>query len=186
MGDPSRYVTPDCTARFDTIRLEQVGSDRVRVFGIRGAPNTSTLKVSASFLKGYKASGQLTVVGPDALAKARLCADLLWKRLERSGVRFAAQDRSVELLGVDSCLGQTGLATENSHEVVLRLGVRDRDYAKVERFGKEIAPLVTSGPPGVTGFAGGRPKPSPIVAYWPALLDRDQVEPHLKVTVEAV
>jgi acyclic terpene utilization AtuA family protein len=186
MGDPARYITPDCTARFDTVCLEAAGKDRVRVFGIRGEPNTPTLKVSASYLNGYKASGQLTVVGPDAFAKARLCADILWKRLERAGVTFPAEDRSVEFLGLNSCLEGTGLAVGHSHEVVLRVGVRDRDYAKVERFGKELAPLVTSGPPGVTGFAGGRPKPSPVVAYWPALLDREQVEPHLKVTVESV
>jgi hypothetical protein len=68
--------------------------------------------------------------------------------------------------------------------VVLRLGVRDPDRAKVERFGKEIAPLVTAGPPGVTGFSGGRPKPQEVVAYWPALLAREEVENHIEVTVE--
>ncbi len=71
-------------------------------------------------------------------------------------------------------------------EVVLRLAVRDPDRAKVERFGKEIAPLVTAGPPGVTGFAGGRPKAQEVVAYWPALLAREEVEPGLAVSVEAV
>ena len=68
---------------------------------------------------------------------------------------------------------------------MLRLAVRDDDRGKVERFGKEIAPLVTAGPPGVTGFAGGRPKPQEVVAYWPALLDRREVEP-LEVSVEEV
>ena len=63
-------------------------------------------------------------------------------------------------------------------------GLRTADAAKVERFGKEIAPLVTAGPPGVTGFAGGRPKPQEIVAYWPALLAREEVESRIEVTVE--
>ena len=67
---------------------------------------------------------------------------------------------------------------------MLRLRCRDPTTRKVERFGKEIAPLVTSGPPGVTGFAGGRPKPQRVVAYWPALLAREQVEDHVHVTVE--
>ena len=71
-------------------------------------------------------------------------------------------------------------------ELVLRISVRDADYKKVERFGKELAPLVTSGPPGVTGFAGGRPKPQRVVAYWPALLPREEVEDHLRVSVEEV
>jgi hypothetical protein len=69
-------------------------------------------------------------------------------------------------------------------EVVLRLGVRDPDRAKVERFGMEIAPLITAGPPGVTGFAGGRPKAQEIVAYWPALLAREEVERQIEVSVE--
>ena len=71
-----------------------------------------------------------------------------------------------------------------ANEVVLRVGVRDADRAKVDRFGKEIAPLVTSGPPGVTGFAGGRPKATEVLGYWPALIPKQLVE--TEVTVEEV
>jgi hypothetical protein len=60
-------------------------------------------------------------------------------------------------------------------EVQLRVGVRAADQAPVERFTREIAPLILNGPPSVTGFAGGRPKPEEIVAYWPALLDKREV-----------
>jgi len=74
-------------------------------------------------------------------------------------------------------------APSDPPEVVLRMGVRDGDRAKVERFGMELAPLVTAGPPGVTGFAGGRPKPQEVVAYWPALVAREAVEPGIRVTV---
>ena len=69
-------------------------------------------------------------------------------------------------------------------EVVLRIGVRDQDRAKVDRFGMEIVPLVTSGPPGVTGFAGGRPKATDVIGYWPALIDKDLIRP--TVAVETV
>ena len=65
---------------------------------------------------------------------------------------------------------------------MLRLSVKDADRAKVERFGRELAPLVTAGPAGVTGFAGGRPKAQEIVAYWPALLPREWV--HWQVSTE--
>ena len=60
-------------------------------------------------------------------------------------------------------------------EVQLRVGVRGEDRAAVERFTKEIAPLVLTGPPGVTGFAGGRPKVEEIVAYWPALIPKSEI-----------
>lgn len=188
MGDPREYITPDVVADFTSIRLAQDGPDRVRVSGIRGRPRTRFLKVSASYLDGYKASAQVTIAGSRAVEKARLSADVVWKRLERAGVTFAADDCQTELIGAGACL--PGIAHQDQNatdpvEVVLRLAVRDADRAKVERFGKEIAPLVTAGPPGVTGFAGGRPRPQEIVAYWPALLERDEVEGSLRVTVEA-
>ena len=66
-------------------------------------------------------------------------------------------------------------------EVQLRFGVRGPDRAAVERFTREIAPLVLNGPPSVTGFAGGRPKVEEIVAYWPALIDKRVVTTHVEV-----
>ncbi len=186
MGDPTGYVTPDVTADFTSIRLRQEGKDRVEVSGIQGRPNTPFLKVSASYLAGYKASGQITLSGPRAVEKAKLAAEIVWKRLERAGVTFAPEDRETEILGTGACLPGIFSTPEELPEVVLRLGVKHPDSTKVERFGKEIAPLVTAGPPGVTGFAGGRPKPQEIVAYWPALLAREEVESRIQVTVEEV
>jgi hypothetical protein len=105
MGDPARYLTPDCVADFTSIRLEEDGKDRVRVSGITGGPATDTYKVSISYLEGYKAVGQLTVSGPDAEAKARICADAIWGRLARSGVTF--EQTLTELVGVDACHGRS-------------------------------------------------------------------------------
>ena len=186
MADPTEYITPDVVADFTTIRLAQDGKDRVRVRGIEGRPSTPYLKISASYLAGYKASGQITLSGPRALAKAKLAAETVWKRLERAGVTFGDEARETELLGQGAVLPGIWEAQAEPPEVVLRLSVRDPDRDKVERFGKEIAPLVTAGPPGVTGFAGGRPKPQEVVAYWPALLAREEVEGRLEVTVEEV
>jgi hypothetical protein len=53
----------------------------------------------------------------------------------------------------------------------------------VEAFTRELAPLILTGPPSVTGFAGGRPRVQEVVAYWPALIDRTEIEPHLRVEV---
>ncbi len=186
MGNPEEYITPDVIADFTSIALAQEGADRVGVSAIRGRPRTPFLKISASYLAGYKTSGQITVCGPRAVEKAELCADIVWKRLERAGVHFKNEQREVELLGHGACLPGVLAEPVDPPEVTLRLGVHDDDPGKVERFGKELAPLVTAGPPGVTGFAGGRPKPQRIVAYWPALLAREEVEEHVRVTVEEV
>lgn len=180
MGDPARYLGPDCTARFDTIRMQQVGPDRVRVFGIQGEPAPPTYKVSISYHNGFKASGQLTVSGPDAVAKAKLCADIVFGRLALDGVTFEPHEKCVEILGSGVC--HEGIVpAADPPEVVLRLGVKSTDEAKCDRFGMELVPLVTSGPPGVTGFAGGRPKASEIISYWPALLGRDKVKTTIHV-----
>ncbi len=183
MGDPRRYLGPDCTADFTSAVVAQDGPDRVKVSGVKGGPATDTFKVSISYHDGYKATGQLTVSGPDAVAKAQLCADIVFDRLALDGVTFEDSQKMVEFVGAGVC--HAGMVPAiDPPEVVLRLGVRDHDKVKVNRFGMEIVPLVTSGPPGVTGFAGGRPKATDVVGYWPALLDKDLVK--TSVTVEEV
>jgi hypothetical protein len=186
MGDPRSYITPDCVADFTSAQLTREGEDRVRVTGIKGAPNTPFYKVSASFQAGWKASGQLVISGPRAVEKARLAAAIVWKRLARAGVSFPEADRITEIIGTGACHPGLGSPVEDPPEVVLHLAVRGSDRAAVGRFGYELAPLVTAGPPGVTGFASGRPKAKEIVAYWPALVPKTLVDPFVKVSVEAV
>jgi hypothetical protein len=182
MGDPRSYITPDVVADFTTISLEQVGPDRVRVSGVRGGPRTEFLKVSIAYADGWKAVGSLTYVWPDAAAKARAAARVLRERLDRLGLSFEAV--RVELVGWDSTHGHlVGEPPADLPEVELRVGVRGHDRAAVERFTREIAPLVLTGPPSVTGFAGGRPRVQEIMAYWPALIRREAVEPSLEVEV---
>ena len=104
----------------------------------------------------------------------------MFDRLALDGVHFADDQKTVELLGTGVCLDGI-IKPVDPPEVVLRLGVKDEDRAKVDRFGMEIAPLVTSGPPGVTGFAGGRPKATEIISYWPALIGKDKVSASVRV-----
>ena len=180
MGDPATYITPDVIADFTTIRLAEGGKDRVRVHGIRGRAPTPFLKVSIAYAAGFKAVGTLVYAWPDAAAKARAAAAILRERLDRLGLTF--ERVLVELVGWDATHGPlAGEPPADVPEVQLRVGVRGPDRAAVERFSREIAPLVLTGPPSVTGFAGGRPRVREIVAYWPALIERTVVEPHLSV-----
>ncbi|MDP6539036.1 MAG: DUF1446 domain-containing protein [Planctomycetota bacterium] len=182
MGDPANYVTPDVIADFTSFRLEQDGRDRVKVSGVTGAPPTPTYKVSMAYRDGWKAVGQLTVAGPDAVEKARVCAEIVWDRLRLDGVEFGPDERMVELVGANTChAGIAAAETPEPSEVVLRMGVKGTDRAKVDRFGPELVPLVTSGPPGVTGFAGGRPKATEIIGFWPALVTKERIETSVEV-----
>ncbi|HET6373209.1 MAG TPA: acyclic terpene utilization AtuA family protein [Candidatus Polarisedimenticolia bacterium] len=180
MGNPASYITPDVTADFSSVQLEQQGRDRVGISGVRGRPATDTYKVSISYLAGYSAAGQLTVSGPQALEKARVAAEALWGRLKRAGLTY--DETHTEIIGAGACHGRMARPAAPPVEVVMRVGVKDRDIEKVERFGKEIAPLVTSGPPGITGFAGGRPRATEVIAFWPALIPKDLVRAEVRVT----
>ncbi len=179
MGDPKSYITPDVIADFTSIKLEQDGENRVRVSGITGAVPTPFLKVSIAYRAGYKAVGTLVYSWPDAFEKAQ-CADrVLRERLDRLGLSF--DQVLTEFVGVNSTHGALAGGGEAAPEVQFRIGVRSSDRASVERFTREIAPLVLNGPPSVTGFAGGRPKVEEIVAYWPALLDKRAVSTHVRI-----
>lgn len=178
IGDPTMYITPDCIADFSSIHLEDVGNDRVRVFGITGKPYTPSYKVSASYLDGFVAFGSLTYSAPDAYEKAQAADAILRRRLEILGLSF--EEIRTEYVGLNACHGPIAKQIE-PNEVMMRIGVRGRDKAAIERFSKELAPLILTGPPSVTGFSGGRPKPSDVVAYFPALLDKRVVEMHVQV-----
>ncbi len=182
LGNPAEYITPDVIADFGTIRLQDAGTNRVRVHGVKGRPRTDRLKVSISYHAGYKAVGTLVYGWPNAVAKAQEADRILRARLDRLGLEF--NEVRTEFVGWNACHGAlAGPPPRDLPEVEFRIAVRGPDQKAVEAFTRELAPLVLTGPPTVTGFAGGRPHVQEIVAYWPALIDRTVIEPGLGVDV---
>lgn len=179
IGDPTSYITPDCIADFTSIQVDEEGADRVRISGVRGRSSTEFYKVSMSYHDGFTAVGTLTYAWPDAIEKAEAADRILRTRLSDLGLSF--DEIRTEFLGYNACHGPLASPDADMNEVVLRVGVRSRDRAAVERFGKELAPLILTGPPGVTGFAGGRPKPADVIAFWPALIAKSAVAPSVVV-----
>lgn len=172
IGDPRNYLSPDCRVDFTSLHVEKIGKDRVRVSGARGSAPTDTYKVSATFRDGYWAQGTLTIFGRDAVEKARRCGEIIFERLRQAGYEYPR--KNIECLGANACA--PGVLPEPALlETVLRVSAAHPDKAAIERFAREIAPLVTSGPQGTTGYAGGRPKPTPVFGYWPCLIARDRV-----------
>lgn len=204
MGDPKAYITPDVVADFSSIHLEAAGENRVRVFGIKGNPKTDFYKVSIAYSDGWKSVGTLVYSWPDAYEKAQAADKILRQRLDNLGLEFDVI--LTEYVGVSATHGHLALssspyeegvaATTTSvgtdgvvrphdvPEVQLRIAVRGHDKAAVERFTKEIAPLILTGPPAVTGFAGGRPKVEEIMAYFPALIPKSLIKTNVSI-VEA-
>jgi len=179
MGNPHEYITPDVIADFTSINVENAGPDRVRVFGITGKAPTDKLKVSIAYRAGFKAIGTLVYAWPDAIEKAQVADRVLRQRLDRLGLRF--DEIHTEFLGATATHGALAGDGRDAPEIQLRIGVRSGDRATVERFTREIAPLVLNGPPSVTGFAGGRPKTEEVVAYWPALIDKREITTHVEM-----
>lgn len=177
IGDPAIYLSPDATVSFLTLWIESAGPDRVRLFGATGRPPPPSCKVSATYRDGFKAHGLLTVFGHEAVIKARQAGTGLVRRLTDAG--FVYRETLVECLGTGACVGGLGGTVPDSDliETVLRVSVAADEREPVERFVREIAPLVTCGPQGVTGYAAGRPRVLPIFGYWPCLIDRSLVRP---------
>jgi hypothetical protein len=179
LGDPTKYITPDCVADFTTIWLEDGGPDRVRVTGIRGGPRPPTLKLSISYTAGWKAVGTLVYSWPQALEKAQAADRIVRERLRQIGLSF--DEIYTEYFGVNACLGPAAPPNPDPAEVQVRIGVRGPDRKAVDRFTRELVPLVLNGPPGATGYGEGRPAVREIVAYWSALIPREEIATKVRV-----
>ena len=179
VGDPRAYMTPDVVADFTSIRLADAGPDRVRITGARGSARPATLKVSLNYAAGWKATGTLVYSWPKAFEKAQVADRIVRERLAQLGLAFDAIE--TEYFGVNACHGPAAPPASDPPEVQLRIGVRGADRKAVDRFTRELIPLVLNGPPGATGFGEGRPVVREIVAYWPALLPREEIVTRVEV-----
>jgi hypothetical protein len=173
IGDPRFYASTDVVADFTSFRMDDDGTDRVRISGVRGRMPTDTLKVSMTYEAGMKASALVVVSGPDAVKKARRFADIFWSR-----VRGEFADTRTELLGYNACWGESAAPHVEPNEIALRFGCRAFDKRALESFGRELAGIALAGPPGICG-AGGRPSPQAAYGYWPALVPRRLVSQRL-------
>ncbi len=180
IGDPRAYITPDVVADFSAVELREAGPNRVAVSGAKGSPATEFYKVSIAYSAGYKAESTLVYSWPDAAKKAVRAGDIVRRRLEDLGLKFEAI--LIELLGAGAChAGMVPAASTDLPEVVLRIAVRDSKKEHVERFTRELTPLVLGGPPGATGYTGPRPQVHEVYGYWPALVPKTYLNPRVSL-----
>ncbi len=177
--DPARYLLPDVVCDFTQVRITQTDPDHVLVSGARGHAPTDTYKVCATYMDGFKTTAQLTVVGFDAVAKARRTGEAI---LARVGEMLSAQGlpsfsaTHLEVLGAESCYGPlNNPAVAQSREVVLRITARHLTKEALQLLATEVAPSGTSWAPGTTGFAG-RAGVSPLIRQYAFLLDKRQIK----------
>lgn len=180
IGDPAAYIVPDVACDFRAVTMKEIGKDRVEVKGVRGRPATSTYKVSATYLDGWRAFGNLTIVGIDAVKKAERTAEAI---LARTRAMFREHnvgdytETSIEILGAEQQYGPHS-RVRDAREVVMKLGVKHPDKRALQMFAREISPAGTSWSPGTTGnFGGGRPDPAPVVRLFSFLVEKSAAHP---------
>ena len=115
--DPARYLQPDVIADFSEVQIEEIGLDRVRVTGGKGAPKTGLLKTSVGYVDSYAGEGQISYAGPNAVARARLALDIVHERLALTGVRTT--ETRFDLIGIDSLHGE---AREQGRRPLMKYG----------------------------------------------------------------
>lgn len=181
IGDPNCYLSPDATVSFLSLALDKDGCDRIKVTGAKGSPPPPTYKVSATYHDGFKAEAMLVIFGRNAAEKARACGEIVLERVRRCG--FKLHRSCIECLGCgDAVPGVLPTDKMTQHlECVLRICAADPRREALECFAKEIAPLVTSGPPGTTGYTGGRPAVRQVFGYWPCLVPTSEIKPKIEL-----
>ncbi|RSZ38166.1 MULTISPECIES: acyclic terpene utilization AtuA family protein [unclassified Variovorax] len=188
IGDPAAYLLPDVVADFTQVRIEQAGEHRVRVHGARGRAPTASYKVSATYVDGFKTAAQLTIVGFDAVAKARRTGEAILARTSALFSQYGFGPYSgtqIEVLGAESCYGPHAQALQ-TREAVLRLAVTHPRKEALELFAREVAPAGTSWAPGTTGAGGGRASASPSIRQYAFLLDKSQVDAAVTIDGERI
>ncbi|HTP73895.1 MAG TPA: acyclic terpene utilization AtuA family protein [Burkholderiaceae bacterium] len=188
IGDPASYLLPDVSCDFRHVRIEQLDDEHVRVGGARGRAPTSTYKVSATQLDGFRCAGMLAIVGIDAAAKAQRSGEAIVERTREILQQMGLPDYSavrIELFGAESLYGPHA-RTRASREAMVRVTVDHPTKKALDVFAREIAPAGTSWSPGTTGASAGRPSPSPLIKPFSFLLDKSRVPARVSIAGERV
>jgi hypothetical protein len=174
--DPAKYFQPDVVADFSQVTVEEIGPDRVRISGGRGAKRTDTLKVSVGYVDSYIGEGQISYAGPGALARGRLALEIVRERLKLTNV--AANELRFELVGVDSLHGpEISARAGEPYEVRVRVSGRTENLREAIRIGNEVETLYTNGP----AAGGGAWKSArDVVAVASVLLPRELAKPQVR------
>lgn len=182
IGDPAAYLLPDVACDFSGVKLAQQCADRVAVTGAHGLWVPDGYKVSATYADGFRGGHIWTMYGRDADIKAEKFAEIVFRRcrmvLEQAGLPDFTET-SVEIIGTESHFGAARTLAA-VREVDLKLAVKHPSPKGVGVLLKEMVGMALTAPPGLTAFAGARPKPSPVVRLFSMLVPKDQLE----ITVE--
>jgi hypothetical protein len=179
--DPANYVTPDVALDLTGVTVRERGKDRVEVVGVRGKPAPERLKVTACFEGGWLGEGEVSVAGPNCLARARMAAQVLQERLKMRRLDVRAR---VDLIGVASVHDSDDGALWRAHEgpqpaeVRIRLAASGLSEDDVAQASREVLALLCCGP---AGNGGARWRTTQRIRTQSYLVPRHAVSPRVSV-----
>ena len=179
ISDPKNYLSPDVIVDFTTLSLNVVGKDRVTLKGAKGKEPPKKYKVNATYQSGYRLEAFLGCFGHLAALKAYKTGEVIFKKVKNAG--FNLDKTSIECLGSLDIVPGVFKKKDDIQECVLRISAMDKEKAGLEYLSKEIAPMITNGPQGLTGYTSGRPKIREVFGFWPCLIERDLARVKVKV-----
>jgi hypothetical protein len=188
IGDPQAYMLPDVVCDFSTVELVQVDKDKVRVSGAKGRPAPDTYKVCATYSDQFRGGTSMTFYGVDADKKALALGEAVFKASRKVFASYGMADfseTSIELIGAESQYGNFSQVSD-CREVAMKIAVKHPDTMGIGIMLKECVGLGLATPPGLSGFQGGRPKPSPVVRLFSFALDKNKVAIKVEVGDEMV
>jgi hypothetical protein len=177
IGDPQAYILPDVVCDFSNVKIAQAGRDRVAVANAKGYPAPDSYKVCATYVDGFRGGLTMSFYGIDASRKAERFAEVVYKRARRTlrGLNLPDfTETSTEVIGAESQFG-SARRVEVSREVVVKIAAKHSDALGIGILLKEAVGLGLATPPGLSGFAGGRPKPTPVARLFSFVLPKDKV-----------
>lgn len=185
IGDPAAYLLPDVTCDWQSVEIQEIDSNRVRVTGARGHAPLKTYKASATWQDGYRVGATWTIIGEAAAAKAAKVGEAVVSRV--SGLLAQAgsapfTETSIEIIGSESSYGASSRA-QQAREVVLKIAAKHGDPKALELLVREFTSAGTSMAPGFTGMGGNRPKVMPLVRLFSIAVDKEAVDAQVEVWV---
>jgi hypothetical protein len=176
--NPKAYLTPDVTADFSGVGIDDMGADRVRVSGASGGTRPERLKVTVGFDSGFHAEAGVSYAGPAAVVRGRLACDVLRKRLKDT--HGITDNVRVDLIGASSLFATAQQYPADTQDIRLHAALRTRDRTTAETMLWEVEALLCCGPAGGGGFRGTI---TPAVVTKSILIDRGLVTPTIEVLV---
>lgn len=171
--NPNEYVTPDIIADFTTVKIREIGPNRLKVTGGKGEKRPDLLKVSVGYHAGFIGEGEISYAGANAVRRAELAGQIVKERLQKQ-----IEDIRIDLIGVSSTHRASFNHQDQPYEVRLRIAAKTKTLHEANVIGEEVESLYTNGP---AGGGGARKYVNEVLGILSSLIPRNEIDVNIVV-----